>query len=76
MYERGAWLVIASRLMGHYPLGYGLIYNSFRYMAKFEYPNSDLILSHSGWLNLGLFFGVPGISLTLTSLIWILYLCF
>ena len=69
-YERTAWIIIASRTIMNYPWGYGLIHNAFHHLVKLDYPNSDLTVSHNGWLDLGLSFGVVGLTLALGSLAW------
>jgi len=73
-YERTAWIVVAARTITDYPLGYGLIHNAFRHLMKLDYPNSDLTVSHSGWLDLGLSFGMIGLALAFGALLWTLVL--
>lgn len=73
-YERVAWMIVAVRTIDKYPLGYGLVHNAFRHLVKIDYPKSDLTISHSGWLDLGLSFGVIGATLALGSLLWTLVL--
>jgi hypothetical protein len=68
-YLRVAWAVKGSELLVEYPLGYGLVINSFGPLAKLKWPNSKLTHSHSGWLDLGLAFGIPGLLLILIALI-------
>jgi hypothetical protein len=74
-YERTAWMVAAVRTITNYPLGYGLIHNAFRSLIKLDYPNSDLTVSHSGWLDFALSFGITGLALVLGALMWTLVLC-
>jgi hypothetical protein len=69
-YERTAWAVVGIRLIADHPFGYGLNHRAFRHLAKIYYPNSDLTLSHSGWLDLGLSFGLPGLIFVMLSLGW------
>ncbi|MBT8562143.1 hypothetical protein G6717_06115 [Polynucleobacter paneuropaeus] len=68
-YERIAWFFTASRLVAQYPLGYGLIERSFRQRGNQLWPGSRLSQSHSGWLDLSLGIGVPGILLILGVLL-------
>ena len=67
-YERVAWAVKGSELLLTYPMGYGLVINSFGPLAKKRWPDSSLTHSHSGWLDIGLAFGIPGLSLILIAL--------
>ena len=71
-YERTAWAVVAVRTIAKYPFGFGLIHRAFGRLVKLDYPNSDLTLSHSGFLDFGLSFGILGLCLLLGSLIWTL----
>lgn len=73
-YERTAWFLVAIRTVPKYPWGYGLLHNSFGRLVKFDYPASDLTSSHNGWLDFALSFGLVGITLVLSSLLWSLML--
>lgn len=53
--------------MTDYPLGYGLVLESFRHIGKEMYPDSRLLQSHSGWLDLTLGLGIPGSGLILLA---------
>jgi hypothetical protein len=66
-YERLAWGIIGLRLLGEEPLGYGLVENSFGYLTKQKWPDSLLLQSHSGWLDLALGIGIPGLGLILIA---------
>ena len=59
-YERAAWFKEGVKLIPDNPFGYGLIQDSFKYLTKSKWPDSDLTHSHSGWLDLILGFGIPG----------------
>lgn len=72
-YERIAWGKAGLILLAHNPLGYGLIERSFGHLAKREWPDSTLHQSHSGWLDLALGIGMPGIALVLTSLLLVMW---
>jgi O-Antigen ligase len=72
-YERMAWAKEGIKLAMQNPLGYGLIERSFGHLAKINWPDSKLHQSHSGWIDLVLGLGIPGIALILTSLLILLY---
>jgi hypothetical protein len=74
-YERTAWGVAGARLLFNNPLGYGLIERSFGHLAKERWPDSRLHQSHSGWLDLALGLGLPGIGLIMCALTFILLRC-
>jgi hypothetical protein len=59
-YERAAWFKEGLKLIPDHPLGYRLIQDSFKYLAKDKWPESELFHTHSGWLDLTLGFGIPG----------------
>jgi hypothetical protein len=62
-YDRVAWAQVATKLILEEPLGYGLVLGSFGHMAKDKWPDSSLLQSHSGWLDLTLGIGIPGVLL-------------
>jgi hypothetical protein len=68
-YERIAWGKEGLILLTQNPLGYGLIERSFGHLAKEKWPDSTLHQSHSGWLDLALGIGIPGILLVLGPLL-------
>jgi len=68
-YERIAWGVSAITLIEENPLGYGLLERSFGNLAKIKWPESKLSQSHSGWLDLTLGIGIPGVFLVLGALL-------
>ena len=71
-YERTAWFTAGLRLLKENPQGYGLVHHSFGSLAlakwpDFYQPRGHLKgATHSGWLDLALGLGIPGI-----TLIWI-----
>jgi len=67
-YQRIAWGVVSAKLLFKNPLGYGLIERSFGHLAKQQWPESKLHQSHSGWLDLALGLGLPGVALILGAL--------
>jgi len=74
-YERVAWAAKGAELLVNYPLGYGLVINSFGPLAQKKWPDSRLTHAHSGWIDLGLAFGIPGLGLILFSLLATAYKC-
>ncbi len=68
-YFRTAWIIEGAKLIPDNPLGYGLIQNSFKYIAKEKWPDSTLSHTHSGWLDIILGLGIPGFLLILVSFI-------
>jgi len=69
-YERVAWATIGIDLIQKYPLGYGTInHSSFKELliqSGVNYTSNNL--THSGWIDFGLAFGVPGLIIILSSL--------
>lgn len=71
-YFRIAWatagLVV---LMPSNPLGYGLLGSSFNKALAEIYPtfDKDMLSTHSAWVDFGLAFGYPGLSLLLGSVL-------
>jgi len=72
-YERLAWGIVGLRLVGENPLGYGLVQDSYGYLTKRSWPDSKMTQTHSGWLDLTLGIGIPGIGLILGALGLIIY---
>lgn len=69
-YVRVAWFLFGSQLAIEHPLGYGLIETSFDKRMKAEgFDISPHKQSHSGWLDLLLAFGFPGLLLVMGSLL-------
>ena len=70
-YERAAWFLVGSKLSIESPMGYGLIEDSFKKMAKMKWPevSPNLSHTHSGWLDLILAVGFPGFFLIMGSLL-------
>ena len=77
-YERIAWGLVGINLLRENLLGYGLIENSFGPLANKKWPESSTRLNHahSGWLDLALGLGLPGIALVLIALILALQLTY
>ena len=68
-YLRTAWLIEGVQLVPKYPLGYGLIQDSFKYIGQKEWPGSSLSHTHSGWLDILLGLGIPGFLCILVAMI-------
>ena len=66
-YERAAWAKVAVNFIIERPQGYGLVWESFRHIAKEKWPESNLLQSHSGWLDLTVGIGIPGVLLILLA---------
>ena len=69
-YERIAWGLVGISLFRDNLSGYGLVENSFGPLVNKRWPESSVRLTHahSGWLDLALGLGLPGIALVLTAL--------
>ena len=73
-YYRVAWGTVGTRLIGQYPWGYGSINQSFNGLqsyANIYHEHGGQV--HSGWIDFGLAFGMPGLSLIFLALIFIIY---
>lgn len=73
-YERVAWAIAGARAILSYPQGVGTLSYPFAKHPsappKMEIgPNSPGIATHSGWVELGLAFGVPMLGLIFTALL-------
>jgi len=62
-YERVAWAVVGVRLIGQHPMGIGILYKPFNRLLQIDYPGATPYATHSGWIDLGLSFGIPAILL-------------
>jgi hypothetical protein len=74
-YYRAAYATAGIRLIGMYPLGYGSINQSFVGMQKHAGIQSEhLGQIHSGWIDFGLAFGVPGLAIVFLTLLSTIYI--
>lgn len=74
-YFRIAWATVGTKLIASYPLGYGSINRSFVGLldeAKIEHVHQGQV--HSGWIDFGLAFGIPGLVLLFSAMICIIVL--
>ena len=72
-YSRFAYGAVGIRLINKYPLGYGSINRSFdglQTQANIYHEHVGQV--HSGWIDFGLAFGIPGLSLLFLALISII----
>jgi hypothetical protein len=61
-YERVAWAVMGLRLIAQHPMGYGSINQSFVGLLDHAKIKQELeSQTHSGWIDFGLAFGLPGL---------------
>jgi O-Antigen ligase len=75
-YSRFAYAAVGVRLISQYPLGYGSINRSFDGLQTLaEIPHEHHGQVHSGWIDLGLAFGVPAVLLLMGCLISTMYFC-
>ena len=66
-FDRIFFAATGLNLLENNLMGYGLVQSSFGHLAREQWPNAPLIQSHSGWLDLALGLGVPGVLLLLIS---------
>ena len=73
-YSRFAYAAVGTRLISQYPLGYGSINQSFKGLQEVaQIPHEHEGQVHSGWIDFGLAFGIPGLVLIFSSLLSIIY---
>lgn len=58
-YERVSWFLAGARLLLQNPLGVGILNGPFPLLLADKYPNLTAPSTHSGWVELGLAFGLP-----------------
>ena len=69
-YERVSWATEGLILISEYPMGYGSINRSFVGMLNHANVQQELdSQTHSGWIDFGLAFGVPGLLIFLSVFI-------
>jgi len=73
-YYRFAYAAIGVRLLAQFPLGYGSINRSFSELQNLaQVPHEHQGQVHSGWVDFGLAFGIPGLLLIFSSMLSIIY---
>jgi hypothetical protein len=77
VYERMSWATAGVRLIKAYPMGYGSINRSFVGLLNHAKIEQELESStHSGWIDFGLAFGVPGLLIMFAIFLSILWFGF
>lgn len=72
-YERVAWATKGITLIKQYPFGYGSINRSYVGMLNHAQERHELeSQTHSGWIDFGLAFGVPGLLILFATFISII----
>jgi len=73
-YSRVAWATVGLRLIWQHPLGYGSINHSFDGMQDFAgIEHGHKGQTHSGWIDYGLAFGLPGLIILISALVLNIY---
>jgi hypothetical protein len=73
-YTRFAYAAAGARLISKYPMGYGSINSSFSGLLTLaNIPHEFESQAHSGWIDFGLAFGIPGLFLIFSAMISIIY---
>jgi len=73
-YTRFAYAAVGIKLIHAYPLGYGSINQSFKGLQEHaQIPHEHEGQVHSGWIDFGLAFGIPGLFLIFSSMVSIAY---
>lgn len=74
-YYRAAWAAVGVWLISKNPYGYGSINDSFVGLQKLSnIPNENNLQTHSGWIDFGLAFGIPGLAIVFLTLSSTIYL--
>jgi len=73
-YTRFAYAAVGIRLILNHPLGYGSINRSFAGLQELsKTPHEHKGQVHSGWIDFGLAFGIPGLVLIFLAMLFIIY---
>ena len=73
-YIRFSYIAVGSRLIVEYPWGYGSINRSFKGLQEHaQIPHEHEGQVHSGWIDFGLAYGIPGLLLIFSSMLSIIY---
>jgi hypothetical protein len=73
-YERVAWAVAGLTLVQQNPLGVGVLHKPFNILLQKDFPGATPAATHSGWIDLALSFGLPGLLLIWGIIISVFYL--
>lgn len=73
-YTRFAYAAVGVKLISEYPFGYGSINQSFKGLQAYaNIPHEHEGQVHSGWIDFGLAFGIPGLLMIFSSMLSIIY---
>jgi hypothetical protein len=73
-YYRAAWAAVGVWLISKNPYGYGSINDSFVGLQRISnIPNENDLQTHSGWIDFGLAFGIPGLAIVFLTLLSTIY---
>jgi hypothetical protein len=74
-YMRVAWAFVGMQLIGRHPLGYGSINSSYHGLLELEGIDPGKHgQTHSGWVDFGLAYGIPGLVFLMGALFGTIYL--
>ncbi|MEA9598572.1 O-antigen ligase family protein [Polynucleobacter sp. AP-Sanab-80-C2] len=71
-YDRIAWAIRGFDLILKKPLGYGLMTLSFGRLNSVDFPGSQTNMSHNGWMDFCLGYGIPGFLLIFIAILLVL----
>lgn len=75
-YERVSWLIAGLKIfIPENPFGLGLLKEPFGALMRLKYPGQvgDITSTHSGWVDIALSFGLPGIAIIFFIIISIIF---
>lgn len=70
-YDRIAWIIIGIELLKENPWGYGLMTLSYDHLSKIKWPDSSLSMTHSGWIDFSLGYGILATILLISTLFFL-----
>ena len=74
-YMRVAWAVVGMRMIGRHPFGYGSIGGSYHGLLEMEKIDPGKHgQTHSGWVDFGLAYGIPGLVFLVGAFLAAIYL--
>ncbi|QWD21817.1 hypothetical protein G6688_01315 [Polynucleobacter paneuropaeus] len=76
-YSRVAWATVGVRLIAQHPLGYGSVNRSFDKLQDFaNIYHEHTGQTHSGWVDFGLGFGLPGLFFIFSAIFSVIFMGF
>ena len=76
-YSRVAWATVGVRLIAQHPLGYGSVNRSFDKLQDFaNIYHEHKGQTHSGWVDFGLGFGLPGLFFIFSAIFSVIFMGF